>query len=150
MATKAIAPETVNVPRHRRAISDRAILHLFIWPTLILLILWNVFPLFYSLYLSFTDFNAIANRAPNWVGFENFINHLNNEQVWSYFAKTGRYALFAVALETIIGFGLAVLVREKFKGSGIVTTLILIPMMLSAAVVGLFWSLIFNPGYGIL
>jgi multiple sugar transport system permease protein len=41
------------------------------------------------------------------------------------------------------------LVREKFKGSGIVTTLILIPMMLSAAVVGLFWSLIFNPGYGI-
>jgi multiple sugar transport system permease protein len=149
MATKTIAPDHVVPNRRGRAISDRTILHLFIWPTLILLIVWNVFPLFYSLYLSFTDFNAIANRPPNWVGFQNFINHLNNEQVWSYFAKTGRYALFAVALETIIGFSLAVLVREKFKGSGIVTTLILIPMMLSAAVVGLFWSLIFNPGYGI-
>jgi multiple sugar transport system permease protein len=64
MATKTIAPDTAVPHRRGRAISDRTILHLFIWPTLILLIVWNVFPLFYSLYLSFTDFNAIANRPP--------------------------------------------------------------------------------------
>lgn len=145
MAIKTTLPNR----KSGKAISDRTIMNLFIWPTLILLILWNVFPLFYSLYLSFTNFNAIANKAPVWVGFANYISHLGNEQVWLYFAKTGRYALISVLLETVIGFFLAILVREKFKGSGIITTLILIPMMLSAVVVGLFWSLIFNPGYGI-
>ena len=50
--------------RHRNRLSDRAIQNLFIWPTLILLILMNVFPLFYSLYLSFTDYSAIGRVAP--------------------------------------------------------------------------------------
>ncbi|GAB4538025.1 MAG: sugar ABC transporter permease [Anaerolineae bacterium] len=132
----------------RRHVSDRAILNLFIWPTLILLIVMNIFPLFYSLYLSFTDYSAIARQPPVWIGFQNFRNILNDEQLWEYFATSGRYALMSVGLQTIIGFGLAMLIREKFRGSGLVTTLILIPMMLSPVVVGLFWKLIYNPSYG--
>ena len=75
---------------------------------------------------------------------------LNNEQLWQYFATTGRFAFLTVGLQTLLGFGLAMLVREKFKGSGIVTTLILIPMMLSPVVVGLFWKLMYNPTFGYL
>jgi multiple sugar transport system permease protein len=44
---------------------------------------------------------------------------------------------------------MALLLREKFRGSGIVTTVLLIPMMLSPVVVGLFWKLIYDPNYGI-
>ena len=135
--------------RGRRHLSERTLVNLFIWPTLILLILMNIFPLFYSVYLSFTTYSVIGNKLPVWAGFENFRYLLENEQVWSYFAVTGRYALTSVLLQTIIGFALAMLIREKFKGSGIITTLILIPMMLSPVVVGLFWKLMFNPGYGI-
>ncbi len=136
-------------PRSRH-LSDRAIVNLFVWPALILLILLNIFPLMYSLYLSFTDYSAIARAAPVWVGFENFINILNDEQLWQYFATTGRFAVMTVGLELILGFGLAMLVREKFWGSGFVTTLILIPMMLSPVVVGLFWKLMYNPTFGYL
>lgn len=132
----------------RRHLSDRAIVNLFIWPTLILLIAINVFPLFYSLYLGFTDYSAIARQQPVWVGLKNFSNILNNQQLWKYFATTGRYALFSVGLQTLLGFGLAMLVREKFRGSGLVTTLILIPMMISPVVVGLFWKLMYNPTFG--
>lgn len=128
--------------------SDRAIVNLFIWPTLIILIAFNVFPLFYSLFLSFTDYSAIAGRAPEWVGFENFNRVLASEDLWRSFAITGRYVFFAVALEMILGFALALLIREQFTGSGIITTIILIPMMLSPVVVGLFWKLIYNPAYG--
>ncbi len=46
--------------RTQRQISDRAIQWIFITPTLVLLILLNIFPLFYSLYLSFTDYSAIT------------------------------------------------------------------------------------------
>lgn len=140
-----------SVPRpssRHRHLSDRAILNLFIWPTLILLIAMNIFPLFYSLYLSFTNYSAIAREIPIWIGFGNFSKILNDEQLWQYFATTGRYVLLSVGLQTIFGFGMAMLVREKFRGSGLLTTLILVPMMLSPVVVGLFWKLMYNPTFG--
>jgi multiple sugar transport system permease protein len=134
-------------PRQRH-LSDRAIINLFIWPTLFLLILMNVVPLVYSLYLSFTDYSAISRDAPIWIGLQNFVDLINDEDMWQFFATTGRYALITVSFQTLLGFGLAMLVRQKFNGSGLVTTLILIPMMLSPVVVGLFWRLMYNPTFG--
>lgn len=138
----------VQQKKRRRGLSDRAIINLFIWPTMLLLILWNVFPLFYSLFLSFTEYSAISRKPPVWIGLANYQDILSNPQMWKYFAITGRYALVTVGMQMLLGFGLALLVREKFKGSGLITTLILIPMMLSPVVVGLFWKLIYNPAFG--
>ena len=80
-SAKVSAPSTQTKPR-RRGLSDKAIVSLFIWPTLILLIAWNVFPLFYSLYLSFTHYSAIVPKAPVWVGFENYKAILTDPQLW--------------------------------------------------------------------
>lgn len=137
-------------PSPQRGLSDRAIRNLFIWPTLILLIVINLFPLIYSLYLSFTDYSAVANKPPVWVAFENFARVLNDEKMWLHFSTTGKYVLFSVTLQLVLGFALALLVREKFFGSGLVTTLILVPMMLSPVVAGLFWKLMYNPTFGFL
>lgn len=133
----------------RRHLSDRRIVQLFIMPTIILLILMNIFPLIYSLFLSFTRFSVISDAPPEWVGLQNYVTILNDARFWNNFAITGRYALVSVALQTLIGFGLALLLRNKFKGSGILTTLILVPMMLSPIVVAVFWKLMFNPSAGI-
>jgi multiple sugar transport system permease protein len=135
--------------RAQHGLSDAALKRLFLWPTLALLIAFNIFPLLYSLYLSFTDYSAIATRPPTWVGLQNYRDILNDTQLWTYFRNTGKYVVLSVALETLVGFGLALLLRRKFWGSGIITTLILIPMMCSPVVVGLFWKMMYNPGYGI-
>jgi multiple sugar transport system permease protein len=134
--------------KRRKTLSDRALIHLFIWPTLIILIAFNVFPLLYSLFLSFTDYSAVVFTAPEWIGFENFERVLASEKLWESFSITGRFVFLSVGLELILGFALALLLREQFAGSGIVTTLILIPMMLSPVVVGLFWKLMYNPTFG--
>ena len=133
----------------RRQMSDAAITRLFILPTIILLIVMNIFPLIYSLFLSFTEYSVIENAPPVWVGLENYIDILSDQRFWHHFAVTGRYALASVGLQTLVGFGLAMLLRTKFKGSPLITTLILVPMMLSPIVVAVFWRLIFNPSYGI-
>jgi multiple sugar transport system permease protein len=133
----------------RRQLSDVRIIQLFILPTIILLIVMNIFPLIYSLYLSFTNYSVIADQAPEWVGLQNYQNILSDQRFWQNFATTGRYALISVVLQTAIGFGMALLLRSKFKGSGLITTLILVPMMLSPIVVANFWKLIFNPSLGI-
>jgi multiple sugar transport system permease protein len=136
-------------PTRRRQISDSTIQRLFILPTLLLLILWNVFPLFYSLFLSFTRYSHSGKLPPVWIGTANYDALLSDPKVWLNFAITGRYALLSVLFQAIIGFGLALLLRAKFKGGGLLTTLILIPMMLSPVIVGMFWRLIFNPLTGI-
>lgn len=136
-------------PAARQQLSDASIVRLFILPTIILLILMNLFPLIYSLFLSFTEYSVISDTPPRWIGIENYQAILSDPQFWHHFAVTGRYALLSVALQTVVGFGLALLLRSKFKGSGVITTLILVPMMLSPIVVATFWKLIFNPSYGI-
>jgi multiple sugar transport system permease protein len=133
----------------RRQLSDRAITFLFVLPTMIILVLMNIYPLFYSLYLSFTKYSVIKGQAPQWIGFQNYSDILSDPKIWQNFAITGRYTVITVILQMLIGFGLALLLRDKFRGSGIITTLILIPMMLSPVVVGVFWKLMFNPLYGI-
>lgn len=133
----------------QRQMSDRRIILWFIMPTIILLIVMNIFPLIYSLFLSFTNYSVISDKPPQWIGIQNYTTILSDKSFWAAFATTGRYALLTVLLQTVIGFGLALLLRNKFKGSGLVTTLILIPMMLSPIVVATFWKLIFNPSYGI-
>jgi multiple sugar transport system permease protein len=142
-------PNTSTQPAGRRHLSDVRIVQLFILPTIILLICMNIFPLIYSLFLSFTRFSVISDVPPEWVGLANYQAILTDARFWNNFAITGRYALVSVALQTVIGFGLALLLRTKFKGSGIITTLILVPMMLSPIVVAVFWKLIFNPSVGI-
>jgi len=138
------------VARRRRALSDEALKRLFLWPTLTLLIVFNIFPLLYSLFLSFTEYSAIdSSQPPRWVGLQNYSDLLSDPRTWSYFRITGFYVAASVLLETLVGFGLALLLRRKFWGSGLITTLILVPMMLSPVVVGLFWKLIYNPTYGI-
>lgn len=136
--------------QRRRSLTDVQIQVLFIAPTIALLVLWNVFPLFYSLYLSFTEFSVIKPDVPPvWLGLQNYHKLLSDPRIWQYFTLTGRYVVISVALQALVGFGLAMLLRERFKGNGLITTLILIPIMMSPVVIGLFWKLIYNPAFGI-
>ncbi|MDX2140935.1 MAG: sugar ABC transporter permease [Chloroflexota bacterium] len=151
MSQAVIQPVSgASQPVARRQLSDATIVRLFILPTIILLILMNIFPLIYSLFISFTEYSVISDAPPVWVGLQNYQRILSDPTFWHSFAVTGRFALLSVALQTVVGFGLALLLRSKFTGSGLITTLILVPMMLSPIVVATFWKLIFNPSYGIL
>jgi multiple sugar transport system permease protein len=136
-------------PRQRRQISDNALRWLFVLPTLALLVAFAIYPFLRSLYISFTDFSVVIHEPPVWVGIQNYVELLTDEQMWLYFTITGRYAVVTVVLQTVVGFGLALLVRDRFKASGFITTLMLVPMMLSPVVVGMFWKLMFDPGFGI-
>ncbi len=130
--------------------SDSAIRNLCIFPALFLLIVFNIFPLLASLGISFTDFNPILTDAPRFTGVENYGALLNSprQEVWQAFIRTSAMVLVTVGLQTLIGFGAALLLRRNFKGRGLFTALLLIPMMLSPAVMGSFWRYLFNADYG--
>jgi multiple sugar transport system permease protein len=138
----------------QRGLNDLAITRLFIIPTLVLLICINIFPLFWTVILSFADYTALKPRVqginPKWIGGLNYKEVLLDRNIWGYFTTTAKYVIMAVAGEFLVGFGVALLLNREFKAKGLVTTLILLPMMMSMSIVGLFWKLLWNPGWGII
>jgi multiple sugar transport system permease protein len=136
-----------------RGMSDRTIKILFIVPTLFLLIAINIFPLLWSLILSFSEYDALKQNVqginPNWIGIRNYTDVLRDKAIWKYFSLTAKYVIFTISVEFIVGFGLALLLHRPFKGKGLITTLILIPMMMSPPVIAMFWRLLYNPKWGI-
>jgi multiple sugar transport system permease protein len=133
-------------------LSDRALVWAFLTPTLILLLAITIFPLVWSLYLSLTKFSVIkdASTGPTWIGLANYASLLQDSDLWERFFITARFAVPAVTIEFLIGFGLAMLLNRKFAGRGLIMTLILIPMMLSPVVVALFWRYMYRPDYGVI
>lgn len=123
---------------------------LFIAPTILLLLVINIFPLIWSIQLSFTNFKA--NRAVQGiqnVGILNYINILHDEEIWSALQITAHFLFWTILLQVLLGFSLAWLVNRKFRGHSFWTTIILLPMMLSPAVVGNFWKFLFQPQIGL-
>jgi multiple sugar transport system permease protein len=133
-----------------RGWSDITIRNLFVIPTVAFLIIFNVFPLLYSLGFSFTDFRASSKAPVNFVGLKNYTDILADPVIWRSFATTMWYVIVSVTGQFIVGFGLALLLNRPIPGKGLLTTLLLLPMMLSPVVVGLFWKLIYDPSWGIL
>jgi len=134
----------------RRGLSDTAIRNMFIIPTIIFLIVFNIFPLLYSLGYSFTDFRASTNAPANFVGLRNYRELLNDPFIWNNFTITAKYVIVSVLGQVIVGFGTAMLLNRDIPLKGLLTTLLLLPMMLSMAVVGLFWKLLYDPSFGII
>jgi multiple sugar transport system permease protein len=133
-----------------RGLSDRAIAWLFITPTMLLLLAINIFPLVWTIQLSFTNYRANrANAAIKNIGIDNYASILTDPDIWAAMQSTAHFVFWTITLQMLFGFTLAYLLDRKFRGHGFWTTVILIPMMLSPAVVGNFWRFLYQPQIGL-
>jgi len=119
-------------------------------PSIVLLLAINIFPLIWTIRLSFTNYRANRpNATISWLGTEHYSNILNDPDIWAAMQVTARFVIATIVIETVLGFALAYLIDRKFRGHGFWTTIILIPMMLSPAVVGNFWTFLYQPQIGL-
>jgi multiple sugar transport system permease protein len=139
-----------RVARKIRGLSDRAIAWLFVAPTIFLLLAINIFPLIWTIRLSFTDFKANrATREIENVGLRNYERILTDSDIWLNMQATAHFLFWTIFCQVVIGFALAWLINKKFKGNDLWTTIIVLPMMLSPAVVGNFWKFLYQPQIGL-
>jgi multiple sugar transport system permease protein len=139
-----------GLARRIRGLSDRTIAWIFVAPTIFLLLAVNIFPLIWTIRLSFTDFRV--NRPNNdveWVGLRNYERILSDPDIWATMQATAHFLIWTIVLQVLIGFTLAFLINKKFKGNDLWTTIIVFPMMLSPAVVGNFWTFLYQPQIGL-
>ncbi|WP_193141451.1 carbohydrate ABC transporter permease [Meridianimarinicoccus sp. MJW13] len=139
-----------KVARKIKGLSDRVIAWIFVAPTIFLLLAINIFPLIWTIQLSFTDFkaNRIGREVKN-IGLRNYERILTDNDIWLNMQATAHFLFWTIFFQVLIGFTLAWLINKKFKGNDLWTTIIVLPMMLSPAVVGNFWKFLYQPQIGL-
>lgn len=126
---------------------------LLVAPAIAVLFVMNIFPLLWSLGLSFFAYQS-NNQSIRFVGLNNYIKVLTNDIAapanWDALINTGMFVVFTVALQMITGFLLAMLFAKQFPLRKYLLILVLTPMMLSVVASGVFFSYYYDPTFGIL
>ena len=127
----------------RRSVSDRSLAYLLLAPTIAVLFALTIYPLIYSIKIS------LQGESGNWT-LQNFTRLVSDHFFLSALAHTVVYAAIALTFEFLIGLGLALLLSAQMRGRSVFRSLLLVPMMLPAVVVGVVWRLILNSNFGAL
>jgi len=118
----------------------------FLIPLIVVLGLTSLYPTAYSLYMSFYDWNW--GKQFNFIGLENYLELAASERFQISLWNTFVFTFGAVAVELVLGIGLALVVNRLGRGAAVVRTLLLVPLMVSGIIVALIWKIILDPTIG--
>lgn len=121
----------------------------FMLPALMILTIILAVPLGYDLVVSFFDKSLKHPGFGNYIGLENYINDLKNEQFTGSVLTTWKFTIGVVTLEFIIGLIIALVLNSIKVGKNLMFTIIIIPMMITPIAVGLIWRLMLHSQLGI-
>ena len=126
---------------------------LLVAPAIAVLFVMNIFPLLWSLGLSFFAYQS-NQQSIRFVGMANYVKVLTSELTatanWLALINTAIFVIFTVAAQMIVGFLLAMLFAKQFPLRKYLLILVLTPMMLSVVASGVFFTYYYDPTFGIL
>lgn len=120
---------------------------LFIFPTLIGLIIFRLIPIVSSLYLGFTEWNLL--RDPVFIGLENFKELFADPDFYLIISNTIKLTIWYVIGSMVVGLLLAILINNKIKGIKFFRAAIYMPVITSSVAVGIVWCWILGPKFGL-
>jgi multiple sugar transport system permease protein len=122
----------------------------FIAPALAVLCLVNVLPLLWSVGISFFHFRADRlHTPPHFLGLANYSDLITDPDISEHFLNTATMIAASVSVQIVVGSLLAFLFHRPFPGRRLILMLVLTPMLLSTVVVGTFFSLFYDPTFGV-
>ena len=120
----------------------------FLIPSILLLAFTSIYPLFYSFINSFYNWNW--GEQKDFVGLQNYVFLLTNEEFWIVIRNTFLFASFACFFEVSLGIILALYIDRIKVGSTIIRTILLIPLMISGIIISMMSKVIFNNLFGVI
>lgn len=121
---------------------------LFLLPNILGFIIFTAGPVLVSLGISLVSWNLLT--PPQWLGLENYLGLITDEDFWKSVWATLYYTLGSVPLGLVFSLLLAVALNQKIRGIGIYRTVYFIPVVSSMVAVALMWRWMYNPTAGIL
>ena len=122
---------------------------LFMLPTVIGLIVLNIYPIIGTIKQSFykTGDFGIGDK---FVGLDNYVKMFSDGDIWQALLNTFKYAIVEVPFSIAIALVLAVLLNRKMRGRSIYRTIFFLPMVAAPAAVAMVWRWLFNSEFGLL
>ncbi len=117
-------------------------------PSLLYLVAFAIFPLIYSLRLSFTDLTA-ARGSGHWVGLKNYGDLVRDPLFWNAVKISAVMVGVTITAQVILGVALAMFFNLNLRGSSVVRGILVLPMLITPIVVGVMWRALLNPDWGI-
>ena len=121
--------------------------YLCLIPTFVYAAVFLLFPIFYSLVLSFQRWRLYGNQE--WVGFDNYRRIFSDSVFWLSLKNAAIYAVFFVPLSIIIALAVAILLNQKIRGMKWCRTAYFVPVVSSTVAVAVVWSFLFDTHYGL-
>ncbi|MBF0543534.1 MAG: sugar ABC transporter permease [Candidatus Riflebacteria bacterium] len=122
--------------------------YLYLAPVLLILVTFNILPIFYSLAISFYSWDLIGK--PEWVGVENFSRLFDDPMFYKSIWNTLYYTIVSVPLSILCSLAIALLLNNKIAGLGFYRTVYFIPVITSINAVAIVWTFIYHPDFGLL
>ncbi len=126
---------------------DRNFRYWLVTPAIFLLLLVGLFPLIYSLAVSFMRIDMMETDTSFW-GLYNYANLFKDKRLWESLLHTALITIIALPLELILGLVMAYLFLERMPGRQIFIALLVLPTIISPIVAGATWRLMFDNQYG--
>src|SRR5215216_1899674 len=123
--------------------------YLFLVPSLLQLAVLLAFPVFFSFYLSFHEWNILEPEKP-FVGLDNYARLLSDRRARQAIVNTLYYTVTSVPLTLFCGLLVALLLNNQIRGRGIFRTMYYLPVVTSAVAVAVVWKWIFNGDFGLI
>ena len=119
----------------------------FVLPAMLIVFLLLVYPIFSSIYFSFTSKNLIRPYY-KWIWFDNFKFVLTNPEFYRAFLNSIKWTILSITGQLLVGFIAALSLNKIPKFSGFYRTLLIIPWAFPAIVIAFSWKWILNDVYG--
>jgi len=123
---------------------------MLVFPSVFIVALVAIYPLFESVRLSFTNARLGSSRVPENVGFGNYQRLFNDDAFINAFKNTVIFTVTTVAFETVLGIIIALVIHSNFRGRGVVRTSMLIPWAIPTVVSAQLWRWMYNDVYGVI
>jgi multiple sugar transport system permease protein len=130
--------------------TERNLRILFPLPAIIFIGLLMVFPILYTLYLSFTNWNLTSGMEPTFVGLNSYLRVFSEPRFLRAIGRTFSFTLFAVAIEVVLGVAIALILNRAFVGRSFAKLLLLLPLVATPIAVGIVFNLFYDPTIGLL
>jgi raffinose/stachyose/melibiose transport system permease protein len=118
-------------------------------PAIVLVAMFIFWPLVRGVWVSFHRWDGLSDFM-EWVGLRNYINVFNDGIYWDSVAHTFQYAIGITIAKNVLALALAVMLNRKLRGQAVFRVATFLPVVMSFVVVGILWSWIFNPTFGLL
>ena len=119
-----------------------------VMPTVIGLMILNIYPLLRTVYMSFFKSGSFGKWA--FVGLDNYMKMFQSDSFWTITKNTLVFMVMTVPVTVIFGLLIAVLLDQKIKGKTVFRAIYFLPMVVAPAAVAMVWKWLFNSEYGII